>query len=116
VIVCSRTQSEIDSVVEKTNSVGNGQIIGRKCDVSVFSQVNNIVNEALEIYGRVDVLVNNVAITYVKKLIDEYYCVLFRTKSLFIEFDMGEVLFRSVKSTVAVIVLGEVDGKLVTNC
>jgi 3-oxoacyl-[acyl-carrier protein] reductase len=70
VIICSRTQKEIDSVVEKTNSAGNGQIIGRKCDVSVFSQVNNIVNETLEIYGRVDVLVNNAGITYVKKLID----------------------------------------------
>jgi len=69
VTICSRTQKEIDSVVEKT-SAGNGQIIGRTCDVSVFSQVNNIVNEALEIYGRIDVLVNNAGITYVKKLID----------------------------------------------
>ena len=46
----------------------------------------------------------------------ESYCVLFSTKSLFIEFDSGEVLFKSVKNTIAAIVLGEVAGRLVTNC
>jgi 3-oxoacyl-[acyl-carrier protein] reductase len=70
VIICSRTQKEIDSAVKENKSLGNGQIIGRKCDVSVSSQVNTLVNEALEIYGRVDVLINNAGISYVIKLID----------------------------------------------
>jgi 3-oxoacyl-[acyl-carrier protein] reductase len=69
-IICSRTQKEIDSAVKEINSLGNGQIIGRKCDVSVYSEVNTLVKEALEIYGRIDVLINNAGITYVKKLID----------------------------------------------
>ena len=70
VIICSRTQKEIDSAVKEIKSLGNGQIIGRKCDVGVYSEVNTLVKEALEIYGRVDVLINNAGITYVKKLID----------------------------------------------
>lgn len=70
VIVCSRTQKELDSAVKEIKSVGNSQIIGRKCDVSVSHEVNTLVNEALEIYGRIDVLINNAGITYVKKLID----------------------------------------------
>src|SRR6266508_3096101 len=70
VIICSRTQKEIDSAVKEIKSFGNGQIIGRKCDVSVYSQVNNLVNEALEIFGLIDVLINNAGITYVKKLLD----------------------------------------------
>lgn len=70
VVICSRTQEEIDSAVKQIKSAGTGHIIGRKCDVSISSQVNNLVNEALEIYGRVDVLINNAGITYVKKLID----------------------------------------------
>jgi 3-oxoacyl-[acyl-carrier protein] reductase len=70
VIICSRTQEEIDSAVKEIKSFGNNEIIGRKCDVSVSSQVNSLVKEALEIYGRVDVLINNAGITYVKKLID----------------------------------------------
>ncbi len=70
VIICSRTQKEIDSAVKEIKSLGNGQIIGRKCDVSVYSEVNTLVKDALEIYGRIDVLINNAGITYVKKLID----------------------------------------------
>jgi 3-oxoacyl-[acyl-carrier protein] reductase len=70
VIICSRTQKEIDSAVKDIKSLGNGRIIGRKCDVSVYSEVNSLVKEALEIYGRIDVLINNAGITYVKKLID----------------------------------------------
>ncbi|HET6727027.1 MAG TPA: SDR family oxidoreductase [Nitrososphaeraceae archaeon] len=70
VIICSRTQKEIDSAVKEIKSLGNGQIIGRKCDVSVYSEVNTLVKDTLEIYGRIDVLINNAGITYVKKLID----------------------------------------------
>jgi 3-oxoacyl-[acyl-carrier protein] reductase len=69
-IICSRTQKEIDIAVKEIKSFGNGQMIGRKCDVSISSQVNTLVNDALETYGRIDVLINNAGITYVKKLID----------------------------------------------
>ena len=70
VIICSRTQKEIESAVKEIKSLGNDQIIGRKCDVSISAEVNTLVNEALDIYGRIDVLINNAGITYVKKLID----------------------------------------------
>jgi len=70
VVICSRTQKEIESAVKEIKSAGNAAIIGRKCDVSVYSQVNTLVSEVLEIYGRIDVLINNAGITYVKKLID----------------------------------------------
>ena len=70
VIICSRTQKEIDTVVKEIKSFGDGEIIGRKCDVSVSSQVNTLVNEVMENYGRVDVLINNAGVAYVKKLID----------------------------------------------
>jgi 3-oxoacyl-[acyl-carrier protein] reductase len=69
-IICSRNQNEIDSVVKEIKSFGNDRILARKCDVSVSSQVNRLVNEALGIYGRIDVLINNAGILYVKKLID----------------------------------------------
>ena len=69
-IICSRTKKEIESTAKEIKSFGNRHIIGRKCDVSDYSQVDNLVNEALETYGRIDVLINNAGITYVNKLID----------------------------------------------
>ena len=69
-VICSRSQNEIDSVVKEIKSLGYDKIIGRECDVSVSSQVNRLVNESLGIYGRIDVLINNAGISYVKKLID----------------------------------------------
>jgi len=70
VMICSRTQKEIDSAVTEIKTSGNGKVIGRKCDVSIASQVNRIVDETSGIFGQIDVLINNAGITYVKKLID----------------------------------------------
>ena len=50
--------------------MGNDHIMGRKCDVSMSNEVNNLVKEVLMKYGRIDVLINNAGITYVKKLVD----------------------------------------------
>jgi 3-oxoacyl-[acyl-carrier protein] reductase len=69
-IICSRSKNEIDSVVEEIKSSGHDKIIGRECNVSVSPEVNNLVSEALDFYGRIDVLINNAGISYVKKLID----------------------------------------------
>lgn len=70
VVICSRTQAEIDSAVKEIKSMKNTQVIGRRCDVSNSEEVNYIVKEALDKYGRIDVLINNAGITYVKKLGD----------------------------------------------
>jgi 3-oxoacyl-[acyl-carrier protein] reductase len=59
VIVCSRTQAEIDNVVNEINSIGKGKAIGRKRDVSVVTEVNDLVKEALNLNGPIDVLINN---------------------------------------------------------
>lgn len=70
VVICSRTQREIDSTVNEIKLLGNNQIMGRKCDVSKSDEVNKLVKEILDKYGRIDVLINNAGITYVKKLVD----------------------------------------------
>ena len=70
VIVCFRTQTEIDNVLREIKSLEGGNAMGKRCDVSIASDVNNLVEEVLKKYGRIDVLINNAGISYVKKLID----------------------------------------------
>jgi 3-oxoacyl-[acyl-carrier protein] reductase len=70
VIVCSRTQTEIDNVLREIKSLEGGNAMGKRCDVSIASDVNNLVEEVLKKYGRIDILINNAGISYVKKLID----------------------------------------------
>jgi len=63
VIVCSRTQIEIDTVVKEIKSIGNGEVFGRICDVSVAADVNDLVTRVLNKYGGIDVLINNAGIS-----------------------------------------------------
>ena len=49
VVVCSRTLSEIDSVVKEIENANNNQVnvLGLGCDVSVSSHVNSLVQSAV---------------------------------------------------------------------
>jgi 3-oxoacyl-[acyl-carrier protein] reductase len=70
VVICSRTKSEITSTASEITSMCDSQVIARKCDVSISSQVDELVKESFDVFGRIDVLINNAGISYVKKLID----------------------------------------------
>jgi 3-oxoacyl-[acyl-carrier protein] reductase len=70
VVICSRTQGDIDSVIEETKTMGSNKVMGRKCDVSRSDEVIALVREVFDKYGKIDFLINNAGITYVKKLID----------------------------------------------
>jgi 3-oxoacyl-[acyl-carrier protein] reductase len=72
VVVCSRTQSEITSTVQEiTKRTLNSNVLGKKCDVSVPSQVNSLVKSALDKFGvnTIDILVNNAGVAFNKKLL-----------------------------------------------
>ena len=72
VVVCSRTESEINSVVKEIKQLNSQvSVLGVKCDVSISSQVNSLVKSA-EKFGSntIDILVNNAGVAFNKKLID----------------------------------------------
>jgi 3-oxoacyl-[acyl-carrier protein] reductase len=73
VVVCSRTESEINSVVKEIEEL-NSQItvLGIKCDVSISSQVNSLVKSTIGKFGfeTIDILVNNAGVVFNKKLAD----------------------------------------------
>lgn len=52
-VVCSKTENEIDPVVEEIENVNNSQVnvLGLKCDVSVSSDVNYLVQSAVDKFG-----------------------------------------------------------------
>jgi 3-oxoacyl-[acyl-carrier protein] reductase len=73
IVVCSRTQSEIDSVVKEIENVNNQvNVLGLRCDVRISSQVNSLVRSAVDRFGSesIDILVNNAGVAFDKKLID----------------------------------------------
>ena len=73
VVVCSRTESEINSVVKEIEEL-NSQVtvLGIKCDVSISSQVNSLVKSTIGKFGfeTIDILVNNAGVVFNKKLAD----------------------------------------------
>src|ERR671918_2183060 len=73
VVVCSRTQSEINSTVEEISKLtSNSSVLGIKCDVSIPSEVNSLVKSAIEKFGSetIDILVNNAGVAFNRKLVD----------------------------------------------
>ena len=80
VVICSRTDSEINSTVQEIkkeiNNDGrednNNSVIGVKCDVSVSSQVDSVIESAINKFGAdtIDILVNNAGVAFNRKLID----------------------------------------------
>jgi 3-oxoacyl-[acyl-carrier protein] reductase len=73
VVVCSRTQSEIDSVIKEIENVNSQvNVLGLSCDVSISSHVNSLVQLAGDKFGSktIDILVNNAGVVFDKKLLD----------------------------------------------
>ena len=59
VVVCSRSQDDIDGVAADIDDGETGSALGVACDVTDSGDVAAMVDAALDEYGTVDVLVNN---------------------------------------------------------
>lgn len=53
----------LDLAVDGLASVGDGRVIGRRCDVTVAAEVDALVQHAVDEFGRVDVFVNNAGVS-----------------------------------------------------
>ena len=72
-VVCSRTQHEIDSVVKEIENINNQvNVLGSRCDVCISSQVNSLVQSTADKFGieTIDILANNAGVAFDKKLLD----------------------------------------------
>lgn len=71
VVICSTNERQINSVVQEIdrlvaenksdhhhNNNDNKKVFGLKCDVTISSDVNNLVNSTINKFGSIDILVN----------------------------------------------------------
>ena len=63
VAICGRNQEKIDRALAKLRDQG-ADAIGISCDVGSEEQVNAMVAQTKEHFGRIDILINNAAISW----------------------------------------------------
>ena len=69
VVVCSRTKAEIDAVAEELRKSG-GKALPVVTDIMVNEQLENLVATTIAEFGRIAILVNNAARSYLRGLLD----------------------------------------------
>ncbi len=69
VVVCSRTQKEIEEVAAEISRKG-GKALSLAVDLTANEQLENLVNTAVKEFGRIDILVNNAARSFLRSLLD----------------------------------------------
>jgi NAD(P)-dependent dehydrogenase (short-subunit alcohol dehydrogenase family) len=60
-VITSRKIDILKKTAEELASLTKGNVLPVQCDVSDYTQVEKMLQETLDIYGRVDVLINNAA-------------------------------------------------------
>lgn len=69
VVVSGRNKSLCEEVSGIIKSEGN-EATGIACDISDFDEINNLYNITIQVYGKVDIAVNNAGIAYFKSFVD----------------------------------------------
>jgi NAD(P)-dependent dehydrogenase (short-subunit alcohol dehydrogenase family) len=69
VAVTSRTQKEIDAVAEEIKKSG-GKALAVVTDLTVNDQLENLVQATVREFGKIDILVNNAARSFLRSLMD----------------------------------------------
>ena len=69
VVLCSRTKAQIDAVADEIRNKG-GKALSVATDLTVHDQLENLVDAAVKEFGRVDILVNNAARSFLRGLLD----------------------------------------------
>ena len=69
VVVASRTPKEIEAVAEEIRQRG-GKALPVTTDLTAGEQLENLVNLTIQHFGRIDILVNNAARSFLRSLLD----------------------------------------------
>jgi NAD(P)-dependent dehydrogenase (short-subunit alcohol dehydrogenase family) len=69
VVVTARTQSEIEQVAKEIEEKG-GKVLPIVTDLTVPAQLEELVRETIKVFGRIDILVNNAARSFLRSLLE----------------------------------------------
>ena len=69
VVVASRTEAELEAVAEEIRGAG-GTALAVATDLTISEQIESLVAVTIREFGRVDILVNNAARSYMRPLLD----------------------------------------------
>jgi len=69
VVLASRTAGELEGVVDEIKS-GGGDAVAQPTDLMLSDQINALVEAAMKAYGRIDILINNAARSFMRPLMD----------------------------------------------
>ena len=66
-VVISRTGAEIEETVRHIERMGR-KVLAFRADVTIPDEVDEVVKQTMDLFGRIDILVNNVGGAIVKSL------------------------------------------------
>ncbi len=69
VVLCSRTKEQIDAVAEEIRAAG-GKALAVTTDLTDSAQLERLVDASIREFGRIDILVNNAARSFLRSLLD----------------------------------------------
>jgi NAD(P)-dependent dehydrogenase (short-subunit alcohol dehydrogenase family) len=69
VALCGRTQQDIENVAAEIRKAG-GKALPVVADLTVNEQLENLVNTTIKEWGKIDILVNNAARSFLRSLLD----------------------------------------------
>ena len=69
VVITSRHQDDCDRVAEEVKAMG-AEAAGIATDVQNIEQIQNLVDKTAEMFGSVDIMVNNAGVAITKKILD----------------------------------------------
>lgn len=70
IVLCSRKKEACDEVASRLSESGAGEAIGLKCDVTSQEDIKKVVEETINKFGRIDILVNNSGATWGSPAVD----------------------------------------------
>ncbi|MDI6616750.1 MAG: glucose 1-dehydrogenase [Syntrophaceae bacterium] len=69
VVIAGRTAEQLDTVAKEISALG-GRVLPVVTDLTIGEQIENLVQETIKKFGRIDILVNNAARSFLRSLLE----------------------------------------------